>query len=322
MSVTYFSSGDAGAPVLTGQAGSLITLLDALLVGTSGIAYGSKPSAGWTKAFSGTNKAVYQTPDSGCYYRVMHDGSQGAASTREAVVRGAESATDVDTLVDPFPTVAQVSDANCVWRVSSVTTSTARGWQALVTPDLLMLMMQSDGSSYDFCMMGRYSPDQASNAWPYIVNTRNSANSVGAVLAASMAVNVLSAPFQTKLFAMRSPEGVVKSPMAALLGPSVDFNNQIGRVGPAAPAPNGSINIQKARLLVNRGTVTTNAGASLAGLIPNLWEMLHGSLSGVAAGDTFTVPTDAAAAQYLINRLGSFNDSIFAWEITDTWTHG
>lgn len=52
--VRYYRYDDAGAPTITGQVGSLTTLLRTVLVGTAGIAYGSKPSAGWTEQFAGT----------------------------------------------------------------------------------------------------------------------------------------------------------------------------------------------------------------------------------------------------------------------------
>jgi hypothetical protein len=320
MSVTHYSSTDSGAPVINGTVGSLVNFFDTVLVG-SGTAYGSKPKQGWTKLHSGTNKAVYQTADGVAHYRVMHDGSQGAAGGREAVVRGAESATNVDTLVDAFPTTTQVADAACVWRLSSTADATARAWQALATPNLLMLTVDHGGSGSEFYIMGRYSPDSADNAWPYLLNTRANANSVGLYAATNIGCTLLTDAFTGRLFAMRSPEGSIKSPMAAIIGPSVS-SNQFGRIGPACPLPSGIINLQKARVLVNRGIVTTNAGASMAGLVPQLWELLHGSLSGVSAGDTFSVPTDASPAQYLIRRLSTFNDPLFVWETTDTWSHG
>lgn len=102
MSVTVYRSTDAGAPVLNGTSGNgLVNLFDICLVG-SGTAYGSLPKKGWTKPYSGANKGVYLTVDGGCYLRVMHDGSN-AGGFREALVRAAEGATDVDTLVDFFP---------------------------------------------------------------------------------------------------------------------------------------------------------------------------------------------------------------------------
>ena len=60
MAFTIYRASDAGAPTLNGQAGSLITVLNYILVGgqpnlitgsgnnVAGIAYGTTPSAGWT----------------------------------------------------------------------------------------------------------------------------------------------------------------------------------------------------------------------------------------------------------------------------------
>lgn len=69
----YFRWDDAGAPQLTGAAGSLIALLKTLLVGTDGIAYGSKPACGWSVAFEGTNVIAFQnspTLGNGCFVRI------------------------------------------------------------------------------------------------------------------------------------------------------------------------------------------------------------------------------------------------------------
>jgi hypothetical protein len=57
MVAKVFRSSDDSAPVLTGQAGSLIALLDACLVN----GYGSKAAAGWTIAYTGTNLRSYKT---------------------------------------------------------------------------------------------------------------------------------------------------------------------------------------------------------------------------------------------------------------------
>ncbi|MGE3907973.1 MAG: hypothetical protein AB7K36_01385, partial [Chloroflexota bacterium] len=51
-----YRSTDSGAPVLTGQAGSLLNLLDKCLVD----GYGSKAAAGWSRPYTGTNKTAYR----------------------------------------------------------------------------------------------------------------------------------------------------------------------------------------------------------------------------------------------------------------------
>lgn len=72
MTVRIYHSTDPDAPQWAGI-GSFITILDAVLVD----GYGSQEPAGWTKAFSGTNQAVYRnsTTDptsSGMHLRVSH----------------------------------------------------------------------------------------------------------------------------------------------------------------------------------------------------------------------------------------------------------
>ena len=61
--------------------------------------------AGWTKAFSGTNKAAYKsvTSDSGFYFRIDDSGLYSVGQP----VRGYESMSDVDTGTRAFPTTAQ-----------------------------------------------------------------------------------------------------------------------------------------------------------------------------------------------------------------------
>ena len=86
---------------------------------------------GWTKAFSGTNKAAYKsaTSASGCYFRVDDSGAYNNANGQPA--RGYESMTGVDTGSSPFPTTAQ--QANFNWR-RSTDASGDRLW-ALVADD-------------------------------------------------------------------------------------------------------------------------------------------------------------------------------------------
>src|SRR5690606_2349611 len=91
---TYYKSTDASAPAPTGQLGSLIALLDAILV----TGYGSTPGAGWTEAFSGSDKAAYRMGSgrSQMYVRI-DDSGPGGQGPREARINGFEAMTDVDT---------------------------------------------------------------------------------------------------------------------------------------------------------------------------------------------------------------------------------
>lgn len=68
--------------------------------------------AGWTKVFSATNKAVYQSADpasTAMFLRVDHN-----TTAARAEMRGYESMSDVDTGTNRFPSAAQNSDGQWV----------------------------------------------------------------------------------------------------------------------------------------------------------------------------------------------------------------
>jgi hypothetical protein len=142
MAYTEYRSTDSGAPVLSGTAGSLIALLDACLVD----GYGAKAAAGWTKNYSGTNKAVYRPSHGSRFYlRVLDDGSDGAQGARLARVRGYESMSDVDTGTGEFPTDAQVSGGLYLGK-SSTADSTARPWVVLADGKRAIVMIAHHAS--------------------------------------------------------------------------------------------------------------------------------------------------------------------------------
>lgn len=161
--VIHYSSIDASAPVLTGEAGTLVNLLDKLLVN----GYGSKPAQGWTKPFSGTNKAAYKQPigTNGFYLRVDDN---AVDSNKTAQVRGYETMTDVDTGTFLFPTVAQ--RANYYVAKSTTANSTARPWRAVGDGYTLFLMVEfNPGASFvdemEISVFGDIDPWGASDVW-------------------------------------------------------------------------------------------------------------------------------------------------------------
>jgi hypothetical protein len=137
-----YRSTDSSAPVLTGQVGTLISLLDAVLVN----GYGSKTAAGWTKAYSGTNKAVYRnssTNGTGHYLRV----DDTNASYGRAYVTGGETASAVDTLANPFP-AATLTYAG--WGKSNTTDATARPWVILADDQRFYIFVQTGENGTDW----------------------------------------------------------------------------------------------------------------------------------------------------------------------------
>lgn len=93
---------------------------------------------GWSKAFSGTNKAAYKSaaPDAtGCLLRVDD------AMAQYAKVRGYESMSDVDTGTGMFPTTTQRTESN--WGKSSTADATARKWTIVGDDRFFYLMVHS-----------------------------------------------------------------------------------------------------------------------------------------------------------------------------------
>jgi hypothetical protein len=121
---TIYKSTDGSAPVLSGTVGSLVALLDACLV----TGYGAKVAAGWTKPFTGANKAAFQQGiGSNQMYLRVQDDAPGAGGAREARIVGYETMSDVDTGTNPFPTVAQFTNGMFA-RKSTSLNATARPW--------------------------------------------------------------------------------------------------------------------------------------------------------------------------------------------------
>lgn len=139
---TYYRHDDASAPTLDGTAGSLIALLDAILVN----GYGSKPAAGWTKPFTGTNKAVFRNNSvagSGTYFRLEDSNDAfGTATFAVAEILAFVTMSDVDTGTGQWPTPANIT--NDVQQRKNIIKSTskdatARPWIALATDRSIIL---------------------------------------------------------------------------------------------------------------------------------------------------------------------------------------
>ena len=102
--------------------------------------------AGWSKVYSGTNKAVYRAPVSadGCRMFLRVDDSVG----RNARVVGYESMADIDTGEGPFPTALQLSGGGW-WPKSNAADSNARAWTVIADDRVFYLHMGTGNSNGD-----------------------------------------------------------------------------------------------------------------------------------------------------------------------------
>jgi len=96
--------------------------------GTAGGTISAKRApAGWTEAFTGTNKKAYRNntfTGSGSYFRFDD------SATYEARVRGYVTMSDIDTGTDPFPADSQVS-GGAYWAKAYTGQTSARAWFVL-----------------------------------------------------------------------------------------------------------------------------------------------------------------------------------------------
>lgn len=138
MTARLYKSTDASAPSLTGVAGSLVTVLDAVLVN----GYGALSAAGWTKPYNATSKGVYRNSSSTGtgFYLDVNDAAP--ATAQEARVRGYEAMTAVATGTNPFPTVAQMSNGLFV-RKSASADATVRAWAIVADETVFYLFIES-----------------------------------------------------------------------------------------------------------------------------------------------------------------------------------
>lgn len=125
---TVYKSTDMGAPQLSGQAGSLVALLDAVLVDGYGTGVDRKDGAGWTKEFSGPNKRAYRNnvaEGTGFYLQVEDPGAAGTAGY--AFARGYSAMTALDTGLNPTPAPTTLANGVVIAK-SSVLDGGSRRW--------------------------------------------------------------------------------------------------------------------------------------------------------------------------------------------------
>lgn len=157
---TVIKSTDNGAPVCNGVMGQAIILMDYILV----------TRLGWTKVFSGTNKAVYYPQQKGSENRLFYkiEDSYVSKGYRLSVY---ESMSDIDNGV-------LVHDL--MWVIKSYTIDTTeRPWIAIGDAFGVYFRTQYNTSSYKAHFMGLCEPFFESDTWMSIITGDYSTNMPG-----------------------------------------------------------------------------------------------------------------------------------------------
>lgn len=146
---TIYSSTDPGAPQLSGEAGALTTLLDAILVDGYGSGLDEKAGMGWSREFSATNKRAYKNNavlGTGQFLRI--DDTAAIGNARHAWVRAYSSMEEIDSGTEPNPPLAdEVNGA--LWIKSTTLNGEARPWWAIGNSRSAYLFVASSGLSIE-----------------------------------------------------------------------------------------------------------------------------------------------------------------------------
>lgn len=169
---------------------------------------------GFSKAFSGTNKAVYRADEVASTRHYLRVSDKGTGAANYARVRGYETMSDVDTGTGPFPTDTQVSGGG-YWPKSSTADATARIWRLIGNNEGFALLVNYNGIANYFVPVyfGDYASEKAVDAYRAILYCGSSSN----ITAMSALVNIDS---YTTSFSPRS---------YTQLGTSVGIANQASR---------------------------------------------------------------------------------------------
>lgn len=290
-----YRSTDSSAPVLTGGVSALINVLDKCLVA----GYGSKTAAGWTKPFTGTNKAAFRNSvaagGTGMYLRV-EDAAAGTGGAREALCRAYATMSDVDTGTAETPTVAQLA-ASIVWRKSNTADATARPW-VLVADDLTFYLCVSTGTTATDDGPGTYAAGDfqsfvASDPYRFFIagrETQHAANAQGSATGLmSCAEARMTTPTTTGFWLARGYAGTGNPIRAAIAMLSLTLNNNPGIIGSTSGSivnAAGLANVFLPAVIATEGTTR--------GMVRGVY-VSPNNLSGIAAGTNIVSPPGLAS---------------------------
>lgn len=287
---TVYKSSDGSAPVLDGQAGSLVTVLDACLVN----GYGSKTAAGWTKPFSATNKGVYL--GSAGHYLDVDDSGAGAATTQEANVRGYESMTAVATGTNAFPTTAQIASPGQYVRKSAAATSTARGWILIADAQTfhLFVLTGDTANKYQSFSFGRIYSVKSSDTYRSVICAH--ATSGSAVTTGLDSTSLQGANGnQNGLYVARTYSGSGTSSAFGLFG----LGTSLDQVG------SGFTNLNPADSNIYIGRLFVQENSTLRGFLRGLYQIINSTGSALLDGDTFSGTGDFTGRTFLVVKPGA-----------------
>lgn len=201
MSHKLYRSTDVGALPLTGQAGSLLAILDALL-----------PLHGWAKAYAATNVGAYRPGKGRRLYLQVDD-----TGTTSASVFGYEFMTSATVGTGRFPDARQAASANVV-RKSSSADAVARPYWIVVGETFVYVFASISTTSL---------PDQ-----PFVA--------VGGMFFGDLVDALPNDPWAVALIANDGVEQLGRVDSSLVAGATVPGGHWIARGAPGLPRPSSA----------------------------------------------------------------------------------
>lgn len=311
MTVRIYSSADASAPTLTGEADSLNALLLACLVN----GYGAKPAAGWTRPFydSTTKQGSYKSNASPFAWLHIQDNGQSAGGMREARARGYEDMSSFSAGTGPYPTTGQLTNGYCI-RKSQSADATARAW-LLAADEHRLYLFTYTGDTANVCanfIFGRMKSYKSGDLYHGHISGRTVENNGGMTSTQDTFLIVHpSTASANRGHITRSYTGTGGAVAAGKVADAAKIpttsNFEMGGAGMAYPAPvDGGLYL--AKLYLNEVNITR-------GELPGVWCPLHDQ--PLLDADTFSGVTDLAARTFRAVMCGT-NNQLFL-ETSDTW---
>lgn len=320
MTVRVYSSADVGAPVLNMSSGSLVNVLDACLVN----GYGSKPGAGWTKAFVDSSlRAAYKQGVGGNGHYFYLDDSAGAT----ARCRGYEAMTDINTGTGAFPFDVPLY----MHKHNGVAGD--RGWYLIANESTFYFVTQYDTtvawSNSSLTAFGKTRSYHPGDNWDtMLIAAVNAAHAGDASGTSPLSVFGTNAGFYTPRYDMtlfghfmaRRWHGVGSAVNVAKYGVPLLVDGDVcnkftvvgaGRLGLQSygivpNASDGAIFLNPLRIIEDR---------SLRATIPGLWQHYLGQ-SYMMTGDRMTGTGELAGREFMY--FSGWHTSYFI-EVSDTW---
>lgn len=308
-----YRSSDASAPVLNGNAGSLVTVLDACLVN----GYGSKAAAGWTKSFSGTNGADYRQGGGSLFYLEVNDNSpNGTSLGKEAAIRGFEAMTAYQTGTNAFPTTGQIASPGLRVRKSSATGASAVAWVVIADDRTLYMCTQSGDVSlaYTCWGFGDYYGLKSGDAYKCFIKagiTMNVApvSSTPAYSGELVLCSGFNASNTSGFYIARGNAGSVGALAAIQAVVGGGGTNTVPQRAATYANPSDS-SLYLAKCLINE------PGADIRGYLRGFYQMLNSGGITMADKDTFSGTGDLAGRTFVVVGLDNSNAVYMAFETT------